>query len=125
MPARVGVRLAMRALLAALLAACFAGCGDGRTLVVVKLAGSSDGVAVFGVTTKLGPSTAAPQLFTGDVHDFGLALPAGATGSLEIDVVGLDAANCLIVGGVATAIANGQSELDVTVELTPYPRTCS
>ncbi len=114
----------MRALLFALIVSCFAGCGDGRTLVVVKLTGPRDGIATLGAVAVLGAQSAEPQLFTPDVSDFGLALPAGSSGPLEVDVVGLDAANCLVASGSATATVNDQSEIDLVIELIAVPRKC-
>jgi PIN domain nuclease of toxin-antitoxin system len=111
---------------ALVLSMMLAGCGSSAELVVVTVHGSRSGVAQLAVLVTLdGKQAMQLQTFAAGTSDFGLELPDGAHGALDIAVAGLDTSQCIVSIATADAQAGGQSRLDLTVTLAPVsPPKC-
>ena len=111
-----------------LVLALAAGCGggDGAELVVVTVHGSRVGLTKLDVLVTLdGTEAMALEEFLPNSTDFGLDLPVGASGALEVAVAGVDASGCIVSIAVAQAQAGAAHRLDLTVTLGPVtPPKC-
>jgi hypothetical protein len=102
------------------------GCGSSRQLVVITVHGDRTGVAALQVLVALDGKTAMNlESFAASTTDFGIELPEGARGALQIAVAGVDGRSCIISIAAATAEAGGSSRIDLTVTLGPVsPPKC-
>lgn len=96
-----------------------AACGANSELVVVDVHGDRTGLVAVVALVKLDGQQDSEGLehFAAGVTDFGLTLPTGASGAVEIDVAGLDANNCIVSIATASTQATGAARTDVTVTL--------
>lgn len=96
-----------------------AACGSNSELVIVDVRGDRSGLVAVVALVKLDgrQDTEGLERFAAGVTDFGLTLPAGASGPVEIDVAGLDANNCIVSIATVSTQATGAARTDVTVTL--------
>ncbi len=102
---------------AATAAAGLGGCGNGRTLVVVTVEGDRSGAIAIAALPELNGVHGTFETYPSGVRDFGLELPAGASGDFFIGVGGADSNGNLVSFGTASASIDGQPEQDLTVIL--------
>lgn len=94
------------------------GCGGSGTLVVVTVHGVRAGASsIKALVTIDGRQAMTLESFPANVSDFGVELPAGSSGAVEISVAGIDGTNCIVSFDVATTEAHDGGRADVTVTL--------
>ncbi len=104
---------------AGVLLAAWAGCSDARPVVVVSVDGLTPQVQSVRTTAMLDGKTDV-EVFTSNLGQFGLRLPSGASGLLNLTLEGLGADQCAIAGGNGSvSISGGQNRADVAISLAP------
>lgn len=94
------------------------GCDNGQPLVVVTVHGTRTGAASLTALVELnGKQAMRLENFVATSTDFGLELPAGATGNVTVSVAGLDSSSCIVSFASAKHAIDGGARIDLTVTL--------
>src|SRR5262249_4760536 len=102
----------------AILSCTQTGCGNDRQLFVVTVQGDRTGIAALRVLVTLnGTNALRLEEFSVDTSDFGIELPPGVSGSVQITVAGFDSASGIVQAAAAEAQAGGSGRVDLTVLL--------
>ena len=103
------------------------------TLVVVTVTGVTTGFNVAGDPIRLSINalpildgvTGTLERYPAGTTDFGLLMPNGAMGNLQVFVAGLNDSSCIVTGGIASTTLSGQGQIDVTADLTSLLVSCT